>query len=64
MSVSAKRVCITGAAGQIGYALTFAVARGDIYGPDTPVILVRIQFIFVLLINYLLVGDDLLIDRN
>ena len=30
-------VAITGAAGQIGYALAFRVAAGALYGPDTPV---------------------------
>jgi len=35
----AKRVLITGAAGQIGYSLVFAVARGDLLGPNQPVIL-------------------------
>ncbi|MBV8782944.1 MAG: malate dehydrogenase [Gammaproteobacteria bacterium] len=30
-------VAITGAAGQIGYALAFRVASGALYGPDTPV---------------------------
>ena len=33
------RVCITGAAGQIGYNLVFGVARGDILGPKQQVIL-------------------------
>ena len=33
------RVMITGAAGQIGYALAPMVARGAMLGPDTPVIL-------------------------
>jgi len=33
------RVLITGAAGQIGYTLTFAIARGDMLGYDQPVIL-------------------------
>ncbi len=33
------RVCITGAAGQIGYALVFKVARGELFGPHQPVIL-------------------------
>jgi len=33
------RVCITGAAGQIGYPLTFEIARGSMFGPDQPVIL-------------------------
>lgn len=39
MSVKPTRVCITGAAGQIGYNLVFAVARGDMLGPKQPVIL-------------------------
>ena len=33
------RIAVTGAAGQIGYALLFRIARGDIAGPDQPVIL-------------------------
>jgi len=33
------RVAVTGAAGQIGYSLVFRVARGDLLGPDQPVIL-------------------------
>jgi malate dehydrogenase len=33
------RVLITGAAGQIAYSLTFLVAKGDLLGPDTPIIL-------------------------
>lgn len=33
------RVAITGAAGQIGYALAFRIAYGDMLGPDQPVIL-------------------------
>jgi malate dehydrogenase len=32
-------VLITGAAGQIGYALCPMVARGAMLGPDTPVVL-------------------------
>ena len=35
----AKRVAVTGAAGQIGYALLFRIANGDLLGPDQPVIL-------------------------
>ncbi len=31
------RVAITGAAGQIGYALVFRVASGQMFGPDVPV---------------------------
>jgi malate dehydrogenase len=33
------RVAITGAAGNIGYALIFRIANGDLFGPDQPVIL-------------------------
>jgi len=33
------RVAVTGAAGQIGYALLFRIATGDMLGPDQPVIL-------------------------
>jgi len=36
---SPKRIAITGAAGQICYALLFRVARGEVFGPDQPVIL-------------------------
>jgi len=31
------RVAVTGAAGQIGYALVFRIASGQLLGPDTPV---------------------------
>ena len=34
---TAVNVAITGAAGQIGYALAFRVASGQMLGPDTPV---------------------------
>jgi malate dehydrogenase len=34
---SPVRVAVTGAAGQIGYALLFRVASGQLLGPDTPV---------------------------
>lgn len=33
------RVAITGAAGDIGYALVFRIANGDLFGPDQPVVL-------------------------
>lgn len=33
------RVTVTGAAGNIGYALVFRIAAGDMLGPDQPVIL-------------------------
>src|SRR5213592_1436684 len=32
-------VTVTGAAGQIGYSLLFRIARGDMLGPDQPVVL-------------------------
>lgn len=35
----AVRVAVTGAAGQIGYALLFRIASGEMLGPDQPVIL-------------------------
>lgn len=36
---SPVRVAVTGAAGQIGYALLFRIASGEMLGPDQPVIL-------------------------
>ena len=35
----AIRIAITGAAGNIGYALCFRIAAGDMLGPDQPVVL-------------------------
>ncbi len=40
---SPVRVAITGAAGNIGYALAFRIAAGDMLGPDQPVILQLIE---------------------
>ena len=37
MSESPARVAVTGAAGQIGYAILFRIASGQLLGPDTPV---------------------------
>ena len=37
------RVAVTGAAGQIGYALLFRIASGQMFGPETPVILQLIE---------------------
>lgn len=37
------RVAVTGAAGQIGYALVARIASGQMFGPDTPVILQLIE---------------------
>ena len=36
-SPSPVTVTVTGAAGQIGYALLFRIASGQLLGPDTPV---------------------------
>lgn len=36
---SPLRVAVTGAAGNIGYALIYRIANGDLFGPDQPVIL-------------------------
>ena len=37
------RITITGAAGNIGYALAFRVAAGEVYGPETPIDLVLLE---------------------
>ncbi len=37
------RIAITGAAGNIGYALAFRIAAGDMLGPDQPVILQLVE---------------------
>jgi malate dehydrogenase len=34
---------VTGAAGQIGYSLVFRIARGDLLGPDQPVVLSMLE---------------------
>ncbi|MGC6404551.1 MAG: malate dehydrogenase [Candidatus Comchoanobacterales bacterium] len=39
MSQVPLKVCVTGAAGQIGYALVFRIASGQMFGPDQPIIL-------------------------
>ncbi|MBO0769662.1 MAG: malate dehydrogenase [Solirubrobacterales bacterium] len=39
MSQTPVKVAVTGAAGQIGYALLFRIASGQLLGPDTPVAL-------------------------
>jgi malate dehydrogenase len=43
MNKSPLRVAVTGAAGQIGYALVFRIASGAMFGPDQPVILHLIE---------------------
>jgi len=37
------RVAVTGAAGQIGYALQFRIASGQMFGPDQPVIIQMLE---------------------
>src|SRR5256714_14703792 len=43
MNTSPLRVAVTGAAGQIGYALLFRIASGAMFGPGQPVILHLIE---------------------
>ncbi len=43
MTKAPIRVAVTGAAGQIGYALTFRIASGQMFGPDQPVVLQMIE---------------------
>jgi malate dehydrogenase len=43
MTKAPIRVSITGAAGQIGYALVPRIAAGEMFGPDQPVILQMIE---------------------
>ncbi|WP_293770970.1 malate dehydrogenase [uncultured Corynebacterium sp.] len=40
---SPVRITVTGAAGNIGYALLFRIASGAVYGPETPVDLVLLE---------------------
>lgn len=43
MAKAPVRVAVTGAAGQIGYALLFRIASGDMLGKDQPVILQMLE---------------------
>ena len=43
MKTAPIRVAVTGAAGQIGYALLFRIASGAMFGPDQPVVLHLIE---------------------
>jgi len=43
MSKAPIRVAVTGAAGQIGYALVPRIAAGEMFGPDQPVVLQMIE---------------------
>lgn len=40
---SPLRVAVTGAAGNIGYALLYRIANGDLFGPDQPVVLQMLE---------------------
>jgi len=46
MSKNPVRVAVTGAAGQIGYALLFRIASGEMLGKDQPVILQLLELHF------------------
>jgi malate dehydrogenase len=39
MPAHAKRIAVTGAAGQICYSLLFRLAKGDLFGPQQPIVL-------------------------
>ncbi len=43
MTTQPIRIAVTGAAGQVGYALLFRIAAGEMFGPATPVILHLIE---------------------
>lgn len=43
MKDSVIKVCVTGAAGQIGYSLLNMIAKGDVFGNDQPVILTMLD---------------------
>jgi len=41
----AIRVLVTGAAGQIGYSLVLQIAKGDVFGKETPIVLVLLDIL-------------------
>ncbi|VDK32352.1 unnamed protein product [Anisakis simplex] len=41
--MSTIRVLVTGAAGQIGYSLSLQIAKGDVFGKETPIVLVLLD---------------------
>jgi len=43
MGKTPLRVCVTGAAGQIGYSLLFQLAEGNVFGPDQPLVLLLLD---------------------
>jgi malate dehydrogenase len=43
MSPAPLRVLVTGAAGQIGYAVVLQIAKGDVFGQDQPIVLVLLD---------------------
>jgi len=42
------RVCVTGAAGQIGYSLVYMIGSGAVFGPNQPVILQLLDLPFMM----------------
>ncbi|PYK67949.1 MAG: malate dehydrogenase, partial [Verrucomicrobia bacterium] len=48
MMKSPIKVAVTGAAGQIGYALVFRIASGEMFGPEQPLVLHLIEIPSVL----------------
>lgn len=43
MTIGPIRVLVTGAAGQIGYSLVLQIAKGDVFGKETPISLVLLD---------------------
>ncbi|NLH72885.1 MAG: malate dehydrogenase [Verrucomicrobia bacterium] len=43
MNKKPVRIAVTGAAGQLGYALVFRIAAGDVFGPNQPIVLQLIE---------------------
>uniref|UniRef100_A0AC34GM17 Malate dehydrogenase, cytoplasmic n=1 Tax=Panagrolaimus sp. ES5 TaxID=591445 RepID=A0AC34GM17_9BILA len=43
MTAGPLRVLVTGAAGQIGYAVVLQIAKGDVFGQDQPIVLVLLD---------------------
>ncbi|KAK7506997.1 hypothetical protein BaRGS_00001848 [Batillaria attramentaria] len=39
------KVCVTGAAGQIAYSLLYSIAKGDVFGPNTPITLTLLDIL-------------------
>lgn len=37
------KVCVTGAAGQIAYSLLYSISKGDVFGPNQPIVLAMLD---------------------